>query len=153
MIPMDEPGAAEQSELEALLAFDRALGVRKRTDGEYCRCLCNRFMNASVFSRRCGPEALRRRPHFRTDSGASRLFASWAVAGFGVVFLAEDLVLGRQVRSRYPVPKFWSRPKSCEGSCARRKRPLGSTIRTSFRSTKWARKGPFALSPRRTARG
>ena len=72
---------------------------------------CSRYTNASVFWRRSGPEALRSSFELPKQFGRFSIVRELGRGGFGVVFLAEDLVLGRQVALKVPRPEVLVTPE------------------------------------------
>jgi len=111
MIPVDDPPTAEQSDVDALLAFDRALaaGAEPTANSAAGPLLqpvyqCQRLLEA-VWPRSvpCSFELPGRFGRFSIVRELGR-------GGFGIVFLAEDLVLGRQVALKVPRPEVLVTP-------------------------------------------
>ena len=155
MIPATERPAIDEAELEALLAFDRALAAGDNpaaSAGSAVVLATGPRMPASagggLAPRRC---AIVRAA--RSSSGGSRSSANWAAADSGLCSWQRIRSSGARSRSRSPGRRCWSRPRSGGGFCERRKRLRASTTRTSCRFTRLARTGRSATSPRRTARG
>jgi eukaryotic-like serine/threonine-protein kinase len=111
MIPMDERRAPEQSELEALLAFDRVLasGIEPTATAAapFLQPVheCQRLLEA-VWPR-VQATSLERRNQF----GRFSIVRELGRGGFGVVFLAEDSVLRRQVALKVPRPEALVTPE------------------------------------------
>jgi len=112
MIPVNQPPVTEESEVEALLAFDRAPAAENdpsasAVDASFVEGVdeCQRLLEA-VWPR----SAL---PAFEVP----RQFARFSIVrelgrgGFGVVFLALDSVLGRQVALKVPRPEVLVTPE------------------------------------------
>jgi eukaryotic-like serine/threonine-protein kinase len=111
MIPRNNKAATEQSELDALLAFDQALagGVdpTSRAGNPFLHPVheCQRLLEA-VWPR--GPLPAREVPR---QFGRFSIVRELGRGGFGVVFLAEDSVLGRQVALKVPRPEVLVTPE------------------------------------------
>src|SRR5262245_46604874 len=111
MIPVDEQPLAEPPDLEALLAFDRALaaGVAPRLDATDSALdpvhECQRLLEA-VWPRTVSPSF-----ELPRQFGRFSIVRELGRGGFGVVFLAEDSVLGRQVALKVPRPEVLLTPE------------------------------------------
>jgi WD40 repeat protein/serine/threonine protein kinase len=112
MIPVTNQSATEESEVEALLAFDRALaaGDAAPTTAASASFLkpvheCQRLLEA-VWPRSGSPsfEGMKQFGRFSVVRELGR-------GGFGVVFLAEDSVLGRRVALKVPRPEVLVTPE------------------------------------------
>ena len=153
MIRTNKLRATEDSQVEAILAFDRALAAgedQPATAGSAsflqpvheCQRLLEMVWPRSDLS----------------SSGFPRQFGRFSIVrelgrgGFGIVFLAEDSVLGRRIALKVPRPEVLVTPEIRRRFLARPRRPRDSITRISCRYSRWARSGPSATSPRRTAK-
>jgi WD40 repeat protein/serine/threonine protein kinase len=107
MTPTTDAPAAEDSRLEALLSLDRALasGEPPTTDEDRASSLdavheCQRLLEA------LWPRSIPSGGSLPSRFGRFTILRELGRGGFGVVFLAEDSVLGRQVALKVPRPEF-----------------------------------------------
>jgi len=112
MIPVDDPPLSEEREVEALLAFDRALAAGNDSsagaqDASSLQAVheCQRLLEA-VWPRNA-PASLELPGQF----GRFSIVRELGRGGFGVVFLAEDAVLRRQVALKVPRPEVLVTPE------------------------------------------
>ncbi len=112
MIPGTKPSAIEESEVAALLAFDRALAAGNDPPPRAASASslkevheCQRLLEA-VWPRSVSP-SLERVKQFGRFSVVREL----GRGGFGVVFLAEDSALGRRVALKVPRPEVLVTPE------------------------------------------
>jgi len=112
MIPEHDPPVTEESEVEALLAFDRALAAGNDPSASvegasFLRGVheCQRLLEA-VWPRSVSPS--RELPR---QFGRFSIVRELGRGGFGVVFLALDSVLGRQVALKVPRPEVLVTPE------------------------------------------
>ena len=112
MIRSNNPSVAEPSELDALPAFDRALasGDDPSTSGGSTSFLqpvheCQRLLEA------LWPRSNRTAFEAPSQFGRFSIVRELGRGGFGVVFLAEDGVLGRQVALKVPRPEVLVTPE------------------------------------------
>jgi eukaryotic-like serine/threonine-protein kinase len=110
MIPAHENRSTESRKVDALLAFDRALVAGDATpDDEAIPSLlavhgCQRLLEA------VWPRSAPYTPELPRQFGRFSIVRELGRGGFGVVFLAEDSVLGRQVALKVPRPEVLVTP-------------------------------------------
>jgi serine/threonine protein kinase len=114
MIRPNELAATEEPEVEALLAFDRALAagndLPSSSNGGSASFLgpvheCQRLLEA------VWPRSDSTSFEFPREFGRFSIVRELGRGGFGVVFLAEDRVLGRQVALKMPRPEVLVTPE------------------------------------------
>ncbi len=112
MIPVHDRPAIDDSELEALLAFDRALALGDDPAGSasFASPLqpvheCQRLLEA------VWPRGVAQSFKLPKQFGRFSIVRELGRGGFGVVFLAEDSVLRRQVALKVPRPEVLVTPE------------------------------------------
>ena len=144
----------EQRELEAMLAFDRALagGVNPTASATLPFFdpvhECQRLLEA------VWPRSDSSSFEFPGEFGHFSIVRELGRGGFGVVFLAEDTVAqapgcAQSAPPRGPGDAGSQAAVPARGGSGLATRPSA----TSCRYSRWARKGPSATSPLRTAKG
>ena len=103
--------ATEQSELDAILAFDQALasGIDPTTNGAdpllHPVHECQRLLEA------VWPRSVSNSSELSRKFGRFSIVRELGRGGFGVVFLADDSVLGRKVALKVPRPEVLVTPE------------------------------------------
>ena len=112
MIPVNEHPATEESEMEALLAFDRALAAGAEFPATVkSACFLQPVHECQRLLEAVWPRSVSASFELPKQFGRFSIVRELGRGGFGVVFLAEDLVLGRQVALKVPRPEVLITPE------------------------------------------
>jgi eukaryotic-like serine/threonine-protein kinase len=111
MIRRDDASAAEQFELEAMLAFDQALAGGTDPNTSTAHLFLHPVHECQRLLEAVWPRSVSTAFELPREFGRFSIVRELGRGGFGVVFLAVDRVLGRQVALKVPRPEVLVTPE------------------------------------------